>query len=31
MYAEWDADKRERRYWLHPLVRDVLSCGRVKL
>jgi hypothetical protein len=29
--AEWDADKRERRYWLHPLVREVLAAGRVKL
>ena len=29
--AEWDADKRERPYWLHPLVREVLAAGRVKL
>lgn len=29
--SEYDADKMQWRYWLQPLVREVLSSGRVKL
>jgi hypothetical protein len=29
--SKWDNDKKQRRYWLHPLIREVMLSGRVKL